>query len=77
MHYLIMKTVHGEEISIALEDPRFLPVYTYKQNWRKYKLYPMHEIHNDKILANASKHLENIQNHVSRWMPELRFNFEE
>jgi poly-gamma-glutamate capsule biosynthesis protein CapA/YwtB (metallophosphatase superfamily) len=72
----VIKTVMGEEISIELQDPRFLPVFTYKNNWKNYKLYPMHEIDSNNILKDAEKHLEDTKKHVSQWMPELRFNFD-
>ncbi|WP_241657912.1 CapA family protein [Anaerobacillus alkaliphilus] len=72
----VVKTVLGEEITIELRDPRFLPVFTYKKNWRSYKLYPLHEILDQRhILPDAENHLEQTKKHISQWMPELRFDF--
>lgn len=70
----VVKTVVDDEVSIELTDPRFLPVFTYKHNWRNYKLYPLHEIEDDKILVDAKKHLDKTKKHLTQWMPELRFD---
>lgn len=72
----VIKTVEGDVVSIELQDPRFLPVFTYKKNWRQYKLYPLHEIYDDNILEDAQAHLEKTKKHISQWMPELRFDFD-
>ncbi len=71
----VVKTVLGEEVTIELHDPRFLPVFTYKKNWRSYKLYPLDEIVDQpNILPAAETYLEQTKKHVSQWMPELRFH---
>ena len=72
----VEKTSFRDEVSLELKDPRFLPTFTYKQNWRQYKIYPLHEIDDDRILKNADVHLQNTKQHVSQWMPELKFSFE-
>jgi poly-gamma-glutamate capsule biosynthesis protein CapA/YwtB (metallophosphatase superfamily) len=72
----VIKTVIGEDVAIELRDPRFLPVFTYKNNWRKYKLYPLHQIDDVRILPDAQGHLEKTKKHISQWMPELKFDFE-
>ena len=72
----VEKTAFRDEVSFQLKDPRFLPTFTYKQNWRQYKIYPLHEIDDDRILKNADEYLQNTKQHVSQWMPELKFSFE-
>lgn len=70
----VEKTTLGNDVSIELKDPRFLPTFAYKNNWRKYKVYPLHNINDSTILPNASTHLQNTKDHVSQWMPELKFD---
>lgn len=69
----VEKTTIGEDVSIELKNPQFLPTFTYKQNWRKYMIYPLHEITDPKILKDAEKHLQKTKAHVSQWLPELKF----
>ncbi|MFA9557895.1 CapA family protein [Evansella sp. AB-rgal1] len=70
----VKKTVQGDKVTIELQDPRFVPVYTYKRNWRNYKLHILGDIADD-ILINANHHYEKAKEHVSQWMPELKFDF--
>ncbi|MDG5787851.1 CapA family protein [Evansella sp. AB-P1] len=71
----VKKTTKGEEVTIELGDPRFVPVFTYKHNWRNYKLHILEDIGDD-VLMNAQQHYENTKEHVAQWMPELRFDFD-
>ncbi|WNF35116.1 CapA family protein [Bacillaceae bacterium IKA-2] len=70
----VEKTVFADEVSIKLKDPRFLATFSYKKNWRNYKIYPLDEINDATILKNASEHLENTKQQLSQWMPELKFD---
>lgn len=70
----VEKTIIADEVSIELKDPRFLATFAYKKNWRKYKIYPLHDIDDASILKNASGHLQNTKQLLSQWMPELKFD---
>lgn len=69
----VKKTVSRNGTSIEITDPRFVPVFTYKNNWRNYKLYELEKIGDD-ILPNASVHYENVKKHVSSLLEEVQFS---
>lgn len=72
----VQKVTEGEEVTITIQDPRFLPTFTYKNNWRNYKVYPMYQIEEDRILKDAASHLQQTKDHVSMWMSELNFEID-
>ncbi|WP_026672234.1 CapA family protein [Alkalihalobacterium bogoriense] len=71
----VVKTVLGEERTIELKDPRFIPTYASKQNWRNYRIYPLEEVQ-DSLLYEAAGHYEKTKEHMKQWMPELQFHFD-
>ena len=68
--FTVKKTVEGGDVNIELHIPQFLPTYNFYQNWRNFKVIPMHEL-TDKQLKDAQKHYKEIKEHMSQWMPEL------
>lgn len=59
----VEKVVKGDEESITVEEPAFLPTYMD----RKYIVYPMYQ------LQDKQKLYTEIKQHMSQWMPELKF----
>ncbi|MEJ8778057.1 CapA family protein [Pseudogracilibacillus sp. ICA-222130] len=70
--FTVKKIVEGDDVSIELHTPQFLPTYNFYENWRNFKVIPMHEL-TDKQLKDAQKHYKEIEEHMSQWMPELEF----
>ncbi|MDC3413142.1 CapA family protein [Aquibacillus sp. 3ASR75-11] len=68
----IEKTIVGDEQSIQIKDPRFLPTFVQYNNESDFEVTPMFELTNEE-LPNASKHYEDIRKHMSQWLPELSF----
>lgn len=71
----VEKTIIADKVSIELKDPRFLATFAYKNNWRKYKIYPLKNISDANILSNANQHLQNTNQLLSQRMPELKFDY--
>ena len=68
----IVKTTMGEESKIELRNPAFVPTWISMKNWRNYSVVPLWEAPKDQ-LAKPEAYYETIRNHMSRWMPELKF----
>ncbi|WP_245805833.1 CapA family protein [Bacillus alkalicellulosilyticus] len=71
----VEKTTFKDETTITIRDPRFIPTYASKQNWRNYRVYPLEEVDNS-ILANANDWYDKTIQHMNQWVPELLFSFE-
>lgn len=70
----VQKKVSRSATTIEINDPRFVPVFTYKNNWRQYKLYELEKIGND-VLYNAAQHYEKTKKHVATYLgDELQFS---
>ncbi len=59
----VTKVVKGEEETITIEKPAFLPTYVD----RNYIVHPMYQ------LKDKQKEYEETKQHMSRWIPELEF----
>lgn len=69
----ITKTVKGDEHSIEVRNPEFLPTYVkFHSDWSNYEVKPMFQLSDDE-LPGAAGHYEEIKAHMSQWMPELEF----
>ncbi|WP_407271971.1 CapA family protein [Radiobacillus sp. PE A8.2] len=65
-------TTTGEEKTVEVQDPKFLPTYVKYQNWSNYQVLPMYQL-TDEDLPNAAEHYEEIKQHMSQLVPELTF----
>ncbi|WP_188457006.1 CapA family protein [Virgibacillus oceani] len=72
MKFTIHKTIVGEEETIDVTSPKFVPTFVTYQDWRDYGVIPMYQLTNEQ-LPNAQEHYEEIKAHMSQWMPELEF----
>ncbi|PWA08782.1 capsular biosynthesis protein [Pueribacillus theae] len=62
----------GDETTIRILSPSFLPTYIHFQNWKNYRVLPMYQI-TDKELSNAQKHYKETKEHMSQFVPDLHF----
>ncbi|MFC4559926.1 CapA family protein [Virgibacillus kekensis] len=72
LKFTIKKNNENGNGSVEITSPKFLPTFVKYQNWSDYEIVPMHRLSNDE-LTNASKHYQEIKNHMAQWMPELEF----
>lgn len=70
--FYVSKTIKGEETSVEVHSPEFLPTYVKYENWRDYEVIPMYQLTNEE-LPNAKQRYEEIKAHMSMWLPELKF----
>ena len=71
--FTVTKTTEGEEESVEIHSPTLLPTYvTFHSDWEDYQVVPMYALTN-KELKNAARHYAEIKEHMSQWLPELRF----
>ncbi|WP_096270927.1 CapA family protein [Paucisalibacillus globulus] len=70
--FYISKTSKGGEQEVKVHSPEFLPTYVKYSNWRDYEVIPMYQLTNQE-LPNAQKHYEEIKEHMSTWVPDLKF----
>ncbi|WP_047983185.1 CapA family protein [Ornithinibacillus californiensis] len=68
----ITKTMSDGETVVEVHTPEFLPTFVKYENWRDYEVIPMYQL-TEEELTNASVHYEEIKEHMSRWVPELKF----
>ncbi|MFD1019146.1 CapA family protein [Thalassobacillus hwangdonensis] len=57
---------------VSIKNPKFIPTFVYYERHRNYKVVPMHQLEPG-MLANGEKLHEEIKQHMSQWMPELKF----
>ncbi|WP_078392412.1 CapA family protein [Shouchella patagoniensis] len=56
---------------VMVANPRFLPTYVqFEDNDKNYRVRPMKDLTNEE-LPNIEKHLDEIETHMSQWLPEL------
>ncbi|WP_246050087.1 CapA family protein [Aquibacillus sediminis] len=72
VNFTIEKVTKGEEESINIKDPKFLPTFVTNSNRRDFKVIPMYQL-SENELANASKYYQDIKKHMAQWVPELEF----
>ncbi|SES96983.1 poly-gamma-glutamate synthesis protein (capsule biosynthesis protein) [Oceanobacillus limi] len=72
MSFSVSKTVKQGEKVIDVHTPQFVPTYVKYNNNRDFEVIPMHQL-TEEDLANATKHYQEIKDHMSRWLPELEF----
>lgn len=70
--FTIQKTIKGDEETISIHSPKFMPTYVKSENDTNYKVIPMFRL-TASDLANARQHYDEIKIHMSQWMPELQF----
>ena len=68
----ISKTTKGSEKEVTVHSPEFLPTYVKYSNWQDFEVIPMYQL-TDKELPNAKKHYEEMKEHMSIWVPDLKF----
>jgi poly-gamma-glutamate synthesis protein (capsule biosynthesis protein) len=68
----VEKKVVGRESRIEIRRPSFIPTWVSMKNWRQFRIVPLSEAE-DALLPDAKAYVEEIKNHMSRWMPELAF----
>lgn len=66
----IVKTVKGNDASIQVERPTFIPTWIHKVNWRQYKIETLRSVE-DSQLPHADTVWKNVADHMKQWMPEL------
>ncbi len=67
----VKKRMLGDEITIELSNPSFLPTWTHKRNWRDYRIIPLDQV-TDQQLSGAAQYYNEIADHIRQWMPELQ-----
>ncbi|WP_099156498.1 CapA family protein [Virgibacillus ndiopensis] len=72
MQFTIHKSIVGEEETVEVTSPKFVPTFVTYHNWADFKVIPMYQLTNEQ-LPNAQKHYEEMKAHMSQWMPELEF----
>lgn len=70
LHLEVEKRVLGEDSSIKLGSPAFLPTWTHKKNWRDYLVIPLNQVTEQQLPGKAGYEQE-IITHIKQWMPEL------
>jgi len=66
----VVKTTVGEQSTIELTNPGFMPTYVYYKNWRDYRITPLEQTKNSE-LAQADKQFQATMKHMKSSMPEL------
>ncbi|ASS76160.1 capsular biosynthesis protein [Tumebacillus algifaecis] len=67
----VEKVTKGDEKTITLKNPAFLPVWTHKRNWRQYKVIPLADV-TPQQLPKSKELYEEINAHMKQWVPELK-----
>lgn len=70
--FYVSKTIKGGEVTIEVHSPEFLPTYVKYENWRDYEVIPMYQLTNEE-LPNVKERYKEIKDHMSMWLPELKF----
>ncbi|MCG5104811.1 CapA family protein [Oceanobacillus alkalisoli] len=71
--FTVTKTTEGEKESVEIHSPTLLPTYvTFHPDWEDYQVVPMYTLTN-KELKDAAQHYAEIKEHMSKWLPELRY----
>jgi poly-gamma-glutamate synthesis protein (capsule biosynthesis protein) len=68
----VVKTKKGDQSSIELINPAFIPTYNYSKRYHEYQIFPMNNM-DDKYLNKAAQHLEKIKIHMRKYIPELLY----
>ncbi|MUV38476.1 Capsule biosynthesis protein CapA [Lentibacillus sp. JNUCC-1] len=68
----IKKTVEGEQETIEVTNPAFMPTFVKFKNDNDYEVTPMYQL-TEADLAGAEDHYKAIKQHMSQWLPELEF----
>ncbi|WP_077324361.1 CapA family protein [Virgibacillus siamensis] len=70
--FTVHKTIKGNQETVKIDSPKFMPTFVEYENWSDFEVTPMFQLTNDE-LANAQQHYKEIKQHVSQWMPGLEF----
>jgi poly-gamma-glutamate synthesis protein (capsule biosynthesis protein) len=68
----IKQTVTEDEETIEVIDPAFLLTYVHDDDEHNYEIIPMYELTDD-VLKDADNQYQEMKDHMSQWMPELKF----
>ncbi|WP_106494821.1 CapA family protein [Lentibacillus sp. Marseille-P4043] len=64
-------SVDGEK-NTEVTDPKFMPTFVKFHNETDYRVVPMYQLTNEE-LKDAKKQYQEIREHMSQWMPRLKF----
>ncbi|WP_174615717.1 CapA family protein [Virgibacillus ihumii] len=70
--FSVQKTIKGDKESIEITAPKFMPTFVKYDNFTDFEVIPMYQL-TDKELPNAKQHYKEIKQHMSQWMPGLKF----
>lgn len=70
--FTIHKRIEGEDETVSIVNPQFMPTYVKSEAHQNYRVIPMFKL-TDNDLPNAASHYEEIKAHMSQWLPELEF----
>jgi poly-gamma-glutamate capsule biosynthesis protein CapA/YwtB (metallophosphatase superfamily) len=68
----VVKTKKGDQSSIELINPAFIPTYNYSKRYHDYQIFPMKHLQ-DKYLNKAAQQLDKIKIHMRKYIPELLY----
>lgn len=68
----VEKVEFDGEAMVRVHSPSFLPTYIHFQNWKNYRILPMHSLTNNK-LSNAAQRYEETKQHMQQFIPYLQF----
>jgi poly-gamma-glutamate capsule biosynthesis protein CapA/YwtB (metallophosphatase superfamily) len=66
----VVKTKNGDNSSIELIHPAFIPTYMYYKKYHDFQMIPMAHL-DDQHLANAKQELDKIKIHLRKFIPDL------
>ncbi len=72
LQFTIKKATKGDDVKVVVEEPAFLPTFVSYNGFSDYRVLPMFSLSNEE-LAGASQVYQEIKDHLSQWVPELKF----
>ncbi|GAA0597404.1 CapA family protein [Virgibacillus siamensis] len=70
--FSVQKTINGDKESIEITSPKFMPTFVNYDHFSDFEVIPMFQLTNEE-LPNAKQHYKEIKQHMSQWMPGLKF----
>ncbi len=68
----VEKTENDGKSKIRVHSPSFLPTYIHFENWRNFRILPMHSL-TDNELSQAQKRYKETKEHMNQFIPYLKF----
>jgi poly-gamma-glutamate synthesis protein (capsule biosynthesis protein) len=68
----VIKTKNGDNSSIELIHPAFIPTYMYYKKYNDFQIIPMAQL-DDQHLVKAKQELEKIKIHLRKFIPDLMY----